>query len=39
MDVDEERVELEIRIEDQPPRRVVVPMRAATTISGPTSLP
>jgi len=29
--VDEERVELELRIEDRPPRRVIVPMRAAIT--------
>ena len=30
-EVVEERVELELRIEDRPPRRVIVPMRAAIT--------
>jgi hypothetical protein len=39
MDVGEECVELELRIEDRPPRRVVVPMRAAMAPDGRTSFP
>jgi hypothetical protein len=39
VDIGEERVELELRIEDQPPRRVIVPMRAARTPDGPASSP
>ena len=38
-DVDEERVELELRIEDRPPRHVIVPMLAAITLDRPASSP